>query len=65
METFIGIIFGLLIFTIVLGVYLLPTLLAFKYNHRNKIAIVAVNLLLGWTFFGWIGAFVWSLTKDK
>jgi len=44
-------------------VYLLPGLIAFARGHRNAIAITALNILLGWSFFGWIGAFVWSLTN--
>jgi hypothetical protein len=42
--------------------YLFPTLLALLRGHHNTLAIFALNLLLGWTAFGWIIAFVWSLT---
>lgn len=44
--------------------YLLPAIVALARRHRNKGAIVALNFLLGWTFFGWVGAFVWSLTSN-
>jgi hypothetical protein len=31
-------------------------------RHHNRSAIIALNLLLGWTILGWITALVWSLT---
>jgi hypothetical protein len=44
--------------------YFLPSLEALFKRKRNTAAIVALNLLLGWTFVGWVAALVWSLTKD-
>jgi hypothetical protein len=34
------------------------------YSKRNASAIIALNLLLGWTFLGWVIALVWALKKD-
>ncbi len=48
---------------IVLGVYFLPTIVANRRQHRNTTAIFAFNLFLGWTFLGWVLAFVWALTR--
>jgi len=28
-------------------------------------AILVLNLLLGWTFLGWVGALIWSLTAVR
>lgn len=42
--------------------YLLPIWVGRK--KRNIGAIVALDLLLGWTFIGWVGALVWALTND-
>ncbi|MCP3870816.1 MAG: superinfection immunity protein, partial [Gammaproteobacteria bacterium] len=42
--------------------YFLPVLIAASRSHHNIWPIAAVNLLLGWTALGWIGAMVWSLT---
>jgi hypothetical protein len=53
---------GLVFLPIIFILYLLPTILAFSKNHHNRVAIGAVNLLLGWTVLGWIVAFIWSLT---
>lgn len=42
--------------------YFLPSLLG---RHKKNIgAIFALNLLLGWTFVGWIIALVWGLSRD-
>jgi len=53
---------------VVLGialVYFLPAILAFLLGRRNAVAILALNLLLGWTLLGWVGALVWALIKDS
>lgn len=44
-------------------IYFLPSILG--WNKRNAAAIIALNLFLGWTFIGWVAAFIWSLTVDK
>ena len=48
-----------------LGFYLLPTILAVLGEKTNWVAIAALNVLLGWTFLGWVVALVWALTKDR
>jgi hypothetical protein len=45
-------------------VYFAPALIAYENKKRNSGAIFAMNLLLGWTFLGWVIALVWALTKD-
>lgn len=52
---------------ILLGVagYLIPSAVAFGRGHVNAGAILALNLLLGWTGLGWVAALVWSLTAHK
>jgi hypothetical protein len=50
---------------IVLVLYFVPSVVAFVRAHHNKWAIFALNLLLGWTFLGWIGALVWSFTRPS
>ena len=53
---------GALLFALVL-VYFLPTFMARAHRQRN--AIAALNLLLGWTFVGWVVAFVWASTEER
>lgn len=44
-------------------VYLLPSVVAASTRHRHTGAIVALNVLLGWTIAGWLIAFVWALVN--
>ncbi|QZT33716.1 superinfection immunity protein [Caldalkalibacillus thermarum TA2.A1] len=43
--------------------YFVPAIVALVRKHHNKMAIIALNVLLGWTLLGWVGALVWSLTR--
>ena len=52
----------LFVLAIVACLYFIPTIIAIARNHRSKGGIIALNILLGWTFLGWIGSLVWSLT---
>jgi len=47
-----------------LFVYFLPAVSAYSRRHRNKDAILILNLLLGWTVLGWIIAAVWCSTDN-
>ncbi|MFA5711855.1 superinfection immunity protein [Mycolicibacterium sp.] len=38
---------------LLVGLYLLPTIVALSRRDRNIGPIVVVNLLLGWTLIGW------------
>lgn len=42
-------------------IYFLPTYIGRK--KRNGLAIMMLNLFLGWTFIGWVLALVWSLIE--
>lgn len=54
---------GLLMIALVIAVYFLPMFVAIERRHRNAAAIVTLNILLGWTFLGWVAALVWALTN--
>lgn len=47
---------------ILIGIYLLPTLIARGRHLPERGAIAALNILLGWTFLGWIVALIWAIT---
>ena len=49
--------------TSIFAVYFLPSFIAFSRDHKNKIAIFLLNLLLGWTVLGWVGSLVWSVMR--
>ncbi len=51
-----------IIFLACVSAYLLPAIIAANRGHRQKIAILVLNIFLGWTFLGWIGALVWAST---
>jgi hypothetical protein len=46
-----------------LALLFLPTLVAKSRRHPNVLPIFLVNLFLGWTFVGWLVAFVWACTR--
>jgi hypothetical protein len=45
--------------------YFLPTTNARRSHHPNAQAIFVINLFLGWTLLGWVGALAWSLTEVR
>lgn len=58
-ATAIGILLGILI---VIALYFIPTAIAVFRGHHNAVAIFGLNLLLGWSFIGWVASLIWSLT---
>jgi len=55
---------GWFITFVLLFPYFLPTIIAILRRKANTGGIFVLNLLLGWTLIGWIGALVWSLSAD-
>lgn len=49
----------------ILGVYLLPGLVAGVRRHKHAFLILLLNLVLGWTVLGWVAAMIWSLVIPK
>jgi hypothetical protein len=46
------------------AIYFLPAIVAWCRGHRNEYAIGILNMLLGWTFIGWVIALVWAYTAN-
>jgi hypothetical protein len=46
-------------------VYFLPTFLATARGHQSWLWLSWLNLPLGWTLLGWIGALIWSFTTPR
>ena len=62
MEELIGFgVFGVFILTI----YFVPAIVALVRSHRQKGAIIALNVFLGWTLLGWVIALVWAFTNPS
>ena len=44
--------------------YLTPAGIALIRGHRNLGAIIVLNVMLGWTFIGWVAALVWAVSNS-
>lgn len=62
-KTDFGMSLGLLAVCVIL--YFIPLMIAVFRSHPNAVAISLLNLLLGWTLLGWIGALIWSVLAKK
>ncbi len=51
----------LFIYAVVIGLYFVPTFIAKSPGVKNLTQIFQVNLLLGWSFIGWLLALYWAL----
>ena len=47
-----------------LGMYFLPSIIAYVRKRNNLTAIITLNTLLGWTFIGWVISLVWALASN-
>ncbi len=58
---------GVLILLIVLAVlfYFLPTIIALFRQHHQKGAVLAINLLLGWTLIGWAVSLAMAMSAKR
>jgi len=45
---------------VVIVFYLAPAGLAFSRNHTSRWGVFVINLFLGWTLIGWVGALAWA-----
>lgn len=48
-----------------IALYFAPSLIAIAREHKNAMAIMILNVFLGWTFLGWVISLVWSFTNNK
>lgn len=55
---------GLFSFVLLAAIYAVPGVVAYLRRHNDRMAILALNLLAGWTVIGWAWALVWSLTGN-
>jgi hypothetical protein len=52
-----------IVFSLLAALYMLPTIEAFLKGHKDLVSIGLLNLFLGWSLLGWIGALVWAFKK--
>lgn len=54
--------FAIFIISIIcIGIYFLPTIIAFYRGHPNRWVIFVINFAFGLTMFGWLICLIWSL----
>ncbi len=55
------------IILLILGIliYFIPSFIAMKKQHPQKVAILLLNIFLGWTFIGWVGALIWAVSNPQ
>ena len=56
---------SILFILFVFVIYFLPMLVAWKRKTSKRDGIALLNLLLGWTFLGWVIALVWAVSDSK
>ncbi len=44
--------------------YFVPTVVAWRRKVHKRTGITVLNLLLGWTVLGWIGALIWACSAE-
>lgn len=56
--------FAVLIY-ILAFLYFIPSVIGIIRKHHNLFGLIALNVLLGWTILGWVGALIWSLLRSS
>lgn len=49
---------------VAIALYMLPGFVAAGRKCKSGAGIVILNLLLGWTFVGWVAALVWAAVGE-
>ncbi len=52
----------LIMVTVIIVIYITPTIIAFVRGHPNRWPISLVNFVFGGTVIGWFGALIWALS---
>lgn len=55
----------LALFLLAALVYFIPSIVAKHRKARNCEGIFLLNLFLGWTLLGWVGALIWAHWEEK
>jgi len=46
-------------------IYFLPTIIALLSGCDRTGSVFLMNLFLGWTFIGWVWAFIWAVSPNR
>jgi hypothetical protein len=55
----------MILIVIAMVIYFLPSIIAMVRKNTQTLAIFILNLILGWTGLGWVGALVWAFIKEN
>ena len=55
---------GILLVVVGFGMYFLPCVVAAGRRVHRVGGIAVLNILLGWTVIGWIGALLWAVSAE-
>jgi len=55
----------MILIVIAMVIYFLPSIIAMVRENTQTLAIFILNLILGWTGLGWVGALVWAFIKEN
>lgn len=55
----------LVLIALILAIYATPGFIAYRRRHPSRHAIIAVNVLFGWSVIGWAVALVWALKRQQ
>lgn len=55
---------GLVLLLVIAVLYFLPTIIAVSRKLNKPAGVIALNVLLGWTVIGWIGALVMAFSME-
>lgn len=48
---------------LILGLYLLPAIIALGRHHHNPAPVIIVDVFLGWTLIGWVVALAMAFSR--
>jgi hypothetical protein len=54
------IVLEIVVVALAIVVYFMPAFVAFNMHKPRRVPILVLNILLGWTFIGWMVLFVWA-----
>jgi hypothetical protein len=56
---------GIVFILLMACIYFMPTIVAGLGKKRNVAGIAVLNLSMGWTMIGWVGALVWAVVEKE
>ena len=61
----IEVIYLTVLYSLVIFVYFLPSIIAFRRGKPNRWSVGVLNLFLGWTFIGWVICLAMAVSGAK